>query len=212
MKIINRILIGMLTLILSPLAAQANEQLPVIEDGYSAQAYCECLYLQKEPDDGSAQIMRPICDDLYPIMKEPELKSGLGEINAYVAPIYIGGVLYQLDKTDFTAIYNERWIFPPCGEDPILIKTLAGYTINIPVDGDYGQDLIFDINGRSDGKVMTLTASCGNFTATDSGDKYIISKQMNTNGTCSNMKLKFSFTSSTPPGQIDLSVLIAEVF
>ncbi|WDE05408.1 hypothetical protein SG34_000195 [Thalassomonas viridans] len=208
MKIINSIFMVVLTLILLPLTAQAYEQLPVVEDGYSAQLYCECLYLEKTQEEDSAHINRPICDDLYPIMQEPEL----AQVNAVLEPIYIGGVLYQLDKADFTPVYNERWLFPPCDGEPILIKTLAGYTVNIPVDGDYGQNLIFDINGRSDGKVMSLTTTCGSFTATDSGDKYIISKQMNTNGSCTNMELKFSFTSSTPPALIDLSVLIAEVF
>lgn len=210
MKIINSVLMGMLTLILLPLTTQAYEQLPIVEDGYDAQIYCECLYYM-DSNDGAEEINRPKCDDVgpvYPIMSESEL----AETNGSVDPIYIGGVLYQLNKSDFTPVYNERWIFPLCNEEPVLIRTLAGYTINIPVNGDAGQELIFDINGRSNGKVMNLTASCGSFSASDSGDKYIISKRMTTNATCTNMVLKFSFTSSIAPTLIDMSVLIAEPF
>ena len=209
MKIINKLFLGMLTLILLPVTAQAYEQLPIVEDGFDPLAYCECEILMKEDGD-AAQIQRPMCDEIYPL--EPQPLSLSVSVNAAMEPIYIGGVLYQLDKADFTPEYNERWYWPPCEEDPVLIKTLKGYTVNIPVDGDYGQDLIFDINGRSDGKIMNLTATCGAFSASDSGDKYIISKQMNTNGTCTNMELKFDFTSSIPPTMIELSVLIAEIF
>ncbi|WDE11879.1 hypothetical protein [Thalassomonas haliotis] len=124
-------------------------------------------------------------------------------------PIYIGGTLYRFSKENFTPVYEYVEYQTPC--ELIRIRKLVAYTATIPVYGDNGQQLIFDINGRSDGKVMTLTASCGSFSATDSGDKYVMFKQMATNQSCSSMELTFA-ASGAEAGMIELSVLIAEVF
>ncbi|MBE0361695.1 hypothetical protein [Pseudoalteromonas aliena] len=126
------------------------------------------------------------------------------------APIYVGGARYTLNKSDFNPVYSTRVIHRPCrGGDPIIINTLVGYEVTFPVDGDYGQELFFDINGRSN-KSMNLAASCGTFNASDSGNKFVISKQQNTAQSCKNMKLKFTFPSNSAPATIDLTVTISE--
>lgn len=125
-------------------------------------------------------------------------------------PIYVGGARYTLNKSDFNPVYSTRVIYRPCrGDDPIIINTLVGYEVTFPVDGDYGQNLFFDINGRSN-KSMQLAASCGTFNASDSGNKFVISKQQNTAQSCRNMKLKFTFPSNSAPATIDLTLTISE--
>lgn len=124
-------------------------------------------------------------------------------------PIYVGGARYTLNKTDFNPIYISRVIFDHCRAEPIIINVLVGYEVTFPVDGDYGQNLFFDINGRSN-KTMNLAASCGTFNASDSGNKFVISKQQNTAQSCRNMKLKFTFPSNSAPATIDLTVTISE--
>ncbi|TMN94154.1 hypothetical protein [Pseudoalteromonas sp. S558] len=126
------------------------------------------------------------------------------------APIYVGGARYTLNKSDFNPVYSTRVIYRPCLiDEPIIINTLVGYEVTFPVDGDYGQNLFFDINGRSN-KSMNLAASCGTFNASDSGNKFVISKQQNTAQSCKNMKLKFTFPSNSAPATIDLTVTISE--
>jgi len=163
----------------------------------------------------------------YPILlPEPEAESA--QLEAYVEPIYIGGVMYKLTKADFTPVYRIDYIYRPCSiPEPVWV--LTGYKTTIPVDGDYGQELNFEISGRSDGTEMALRASCGDFSATDSGSKYFISKTMTTNQTCQNMQLNFTFDggidepvpasmsdalmqASSGPSLIELNVIIAEAF
>ena len=124
-------------------------------------------------------------------------------------PIYIGGTLYRFTKENFTPVYEYVEYATRC--EVIRIRKLVGYTATIPVYGDNGLELIFDINGRSDGKVMTLTASCGSFSASDSGDKYVMFRQMHTNQSCTSMKLSFA-ASGAEASMIELSLLIAEAF
>ncbi|WDD99081.1 hypothetical protein [Thalassomonas actiniarum] len=145
-----------------------------------------------------------INDQLQPV---PEL----GETNASLTPIYIGGTLYQLDKADFTPVMRDSYFQDPCTGKTYLIKVVVAYTATIPVSGDVGQELIFNINGDTAGKVMKLTASCGAFSASDLDDKFSISKRMRTNQTCTSMKLTLDVTGSKP-ASIDLNVLIAEPF
>lgn len=128
------------------------------------------------------------------------------------SPIYIGGARYTLNKSNFTPFYNTRVIFRPCpGEQPTTISVLAGYEATFAVDGDFGQDLYFDISGRSN-KSMRLALSCGSLNASDSGTKWVISKNQNTGGSCKAMKVKYSFSNSnsTAPSYIDLNVTISE--
>ncbi|WDE11878.1 hypothetical protein [Thalassomonas haliotis] len=133
----------------------------------------------------------------------------LGEIQGSADPLYIDGVLYQLSKADFTPVYISYYI--QAGRERIRVERLVAYTLTIPVYGDIGQELLFDINGRSDGHNMNLTASCGTFSASDSGDKYVISRRMTTAQSCTSMKLSFAVSGSPPPF-IDLKILIAEAF
>ncbi|MFC3033725.1 hypothetical protein ACFOEE_14470 [Pseudoalteromonas fenneropenaei] len=128
-----------------------------------------------------------------------------------VDPIYIGGARYALNKSKFTPVYRTRTIFDPCRhEEPIIINQLAGYEVSFPVDGDFGQQLYFDISGRSD-RSMSLNVSCGSFSGSDSGDKFVVSKSQNTGGTCKSMTVKFSFPAGTAaPTYIDLNLMISE--
>ncbi|WDE11874.1 hypothetical protein [Thalassomonas haliotis] len=152
----------------------------------------------------------------------------LAEMDIYVEPIYIGGVMYKLTKADFTPIYRVEYIYRPCSI-PQPVWVLTGYKTTIPVNGDYGQELHFEISGRSDGTEMALQASCGYFSASDSGSKYFISKSMITNQSCQSMQLTFTFDgdiglpqpvsagsdlspSSSGPALIELNVIIAEGF
>ncbi|CAM4216065.1 hypothetical protein [Pseudoalteromonas ostreae] len=128
------------------------------------------------------------------------------------SPIYIGGARYTLNKSNFTPFYNTRVIENPCPwEQPTIISVLAGYEATFAVDGDFGQDLYFDISGRSN-KSMRLALSCGSLNASDSGTKWVISKNQNTGGSCKAMKVKYSFSNSnsTAPSYIDLNVTISE--
>lgn len=128
------------------------------------------------------------------------------------SPIYIGGARYTLNKSNFTPFYNTRVIFRPCpGEEPETISVLAGYEATFAVDGDFGQDLYFDISGRSS-KSMNLAVSCGSLSERDSGTKWVISKKQNTGGSCKAMKVKYSFSgsNSSAPSYIDLNITISE--
>lgn len=133
----------------------------------------------------------------------------LSETQGNIDPLYIDGVLYQLTRADFTPVSISYYI--QAGRERIRVERLVAYTLTIPVYGDIGQELLFDINGRSDGHNMNLTVSCGTFSASDSGDKYVISKRMITAQSCTSMKLSFAVSGSPPPF-IDLRILIAEAF
>ncbi|MBQ4848058.1 hypothetical protein [Pseudoalteromonas sp. MMG005] len=125
------------------------------------------------------------------------------------APIYIGGARYTLNKSNFNGIYETRVIYDPCDfEPPRTYRQLVGYEVSFPVDGDLSQDLIYDLVGRSN-KSMSLSASCGSFSGSDSGSKYVISTRKNTGGSCKNMHVKFRFTGSAP-SYINLNVTISE--
>ncbi|MBQ4863956.1 collagen-like protein [Pseudoalteromonas sp. MMG013] len=125
------------------------------------------------------------------------------------APIYIGGARYTLTKSNFNPVYETRVIYDPCYfEPPRTYRQLVGYEVSFPVDGDFGQDLIYDLVGRSN-KSMSLSASCGSFSGSDSGSKYVISTRKNTGGSCKNMHVKFRFTGSAP-SYINLNVTISE--
>ena len=123
-------------------------------------------------------------------------------------PVYINGVRYQLTKQDFTPIYEAIVPVAECG----IVNVLTGYQIDIPVQGDTGQQLIFDINGRSGGKTMKLSARCGNFSANDTGDKYVITQTMATNSSCTNMQLTFAVNDGVAAANIDLNLQISEMF
>ncbi|WP_052262668.1 hypothetical protein [Pseudoalteromonas luteoviolacea] len=125
-------------------------------------------------------------------------------------PVYIGGARYTLERSNFTPIYETRFFKAPFGiKFPITF--LTGLETSFAVDGDLGQDLFFDIGGRSS-MSMTLSASCGSFSATDSGSKWLISKKQNTKGSCKHMRLKFSLDKPTLPNNfaVNLNIMISE--
>ncbi|WP_281559071.1 hypothetical protein [Thalassomonas sp. RHCl1] len=185
MKNFNKKVIGLVAVLLLPFNLMASEDNAFIED-------------------------TPI-DECHIINDQPQPLPELGQTSAALEPIYIGGTLYQLDKGDFTPVIRDTYYRDPCTGKTYLIPVVVSYTATIPVSGDVGQELIFNINGDTAGKVMKLTASCGAFSASDLDDKYSISKRMSTNQTCSSMKLTLDVTSSQP-ASIDLNVLIAETF
>ncbi|WP_281559992.1 hypothetical protein [Thalassomonas sp. RHCl1] len=146
--------------------------------------------------------------DAFMSSQDSQIKLQQAQLQASQTPVYINGVRYQLSKADFVPIYRQRIVNEQCG----VVNALSGYQVTLPVLGDTGQELIFDINGRSDGKVMNLTASCGDFYATDSGDKYVITKTMVTNRSCTNMVLSFEFEDINPPVIMDINLQISEIF
>ncbi|WP_105166994.1 hypothetical protein [Pseudoalteromonas sp. T1lg23B] len=155
------------------------------------------------------------CDIRMEALKEYQSVSPKEMVEAAKAvtmtsPIYIGGARYTLNKSSFTPVYTTRVIYEPClMPEPITVNVLTGYEARFAVYGDYSQDLFFDISGRSD-KSMNLSVSCGSFSGSDSGTKWVISKQQNTGGSCKSMLVKYSFTNSTAPAAIDLNIMISE--
>ncbi|ODB35629.1 hypothetical protein BB427_03245 [Pseudoalteromonas sp. BMB] len=159
--------------------------------------YCEPYYTKAQED----------------ISKSVPTEEMLAELNVATlnSPIYIGA-RYNFGKSNFSPIYTVRYVFNPCFmEEPIRINELTGYEATFKVDGDYGPDLIFDINGRSD-KTMNLSVSCGLFSASDSGDEWVISKTENTVKSCQSMKLKYTFPANSGPSAFELNISIREKF
>lgn len=122
-------------------------------------------------------------------------------------PIYIGGARYQLTRNDFTAVIIQVPIPIPFGRK-IKIPILVGYKASVPVYGDFGQDLYFDIFGNSGTKNMNLTAVCGSYSDSDVGPEYTMSQLKSTDGSC--QRLDLMFTTSGAASSINLNVLISE--
>ncbi len=168
------------------------------DSGTPERAYCECDY------------RRPSCP--IPLHKLDQFKEVTTE-QAVVAPlaatpIYVGGVRYNVNQASMTPFYRTRVIPGRCPDyEPIYIQQFAGYRATIPVDGDSGQNLFFDIVGRASAD-MTLKVSCGSFTATDSGNKFVISTRQSTGGTCREMQVEL--TTSAPTPTVDLSIMLSE--
>lgn len=155
-----------------------------------------------------------------PCLRYPEAASEpvLADIEVNVDPIYIGGVMYRLTKADFLPTHRLDYLYSPCSlPEPVWV--LTGYVAKIPVTGDAGQELNFEISGRSGTTDMELEAICGDFRESDSGNKYFISKTMSTNQTCQRMHLAFTFADeiglpvfNSGPASIELNVIITESF
>lgn len=154
--------------------------------------------------------MRPKCDDdIYSQFSDIKMIESAKTV-VHVEPIFVGGARYTLNKSNFNPVYETRVILFPCPYyESRHVTVLVGYEIIFSVDGDFGQDLLFDISGRSN-KSMKLKAACGSFSASDSGTKWVISKSKNTNYQCKTMHLEFSFGNSTVPSYIDLNISISE--
>ncbi|WP_052262670.1 hypothetical protein [Pseudoalteromonas luteoviolacea] len=181
-------------------AQSATEALAAIDDPFRLPIDC-CERRPGEPIQ--------ICH--YSAQENVSMEEMMSAAYAVVQPqpIYIGGSRYTLNKSNFTPIYETRTFFEPCTYEPIVYRVLTGYEATFAVDGDFGQNLYFDISGRSN-KSMTLKASCGSFSASDSGTKWVLSKSQNTARSCRQMTLKYSFTNSTAPSYIDLNIMISE--
>jgi len=128
--------------------------------------------------------------------------------NVTAPPIYIGGVRYQVNNSQFAPEYRYRWIrLPPPIQQPFCARFLDKLVLSIPVDGDAGQRLLFDVNGRAS-STGTLTASCGSFSGSDQGNKFLISGQQVTGGSCRIMRLELRNIPES--ASVDLSVQISE--
>ncbi|ODB35635.1 hypothetical protein BB427_03275 [Pseudoalteromonas sp. BMB] len=143
-----------------------------------------------------------------------------------VYPIYIdSGVRYDFSKSNFSPVYQSRVVYirpaDPCRSDELVrvtIKEVVGYEMTVRVEGDDGKMLFFDVFGRSD-QSLKMSASCGSFNAQDSGSKWAVSKQHNTNGSCNFLKVQFTYPSSSsglPSNReadfLDFSVIISQGF
>ncbi|WP_105166993.1 hypothetical protein [Pseudoalteromonas sp. T1lg23B] len=158
-------------------------------------------------------------DDIWPppepcvYSSQPEIMSLGNEILSMgmqtTSPIFIGGERYTLSRNDFTPIYETVTYTCP-GQEPLVVQQYSGYTLSLPVYNDFGQKLFFDISGRA-AKYMNLSVSCGSFSASDSGDKFYISRSATTGGSCKRLDLKFTFNkSASQPSYLDLNVMISE--
>ncbi len=134
---------------------------------------------------------------------------GQNEVTATVVePIYIGGMRYRISTAQMTPQYRYYRAHPPRQDaDWVCFRRHVGYRLQLPVSGDAGQPLFFDINGRSDSSV-TLNVSCGSFTGTDQGNKFLISGQMATGGSCRSLDLELK--NSNAVATAELTVMISE--
>lgn len=130
-----------------------------------------------------------------------------------VDPIYIGGVRYNLSKQDFSPYYDTVVVGLGSDGEPIERYALAGYRTIIPVEGDFGQMLFFDVFGSANGNAQSLRISCGGFYGYESGRSYAISKQQITEGRCQSMSIDLSIRTwgtLSLPSSINLTVIISE--
>lgn len=155
--------------------------------------------------------------DLNFIMGSDETVCGSG-INAassgphasYTPPLpeIVVGVNYQFDLQDLA-----RVTAPICKVEAYNKQTPVrniGYYLEVPVNGDVGQEIIYKITGVSDVN-MTLKARCGGFYAIDHGDKFVIDKRrVNTYG-CEKMQIVLR-THYALPRSLHLNVALLETY
>ncbi len=118
-------------------------------------------------------------------------------------PIYVGGARYVVTQAQLTPSFGE--FIGPCHH---VYRWFKGYQLEIPVYGDYGEHLFFDISGRSSAE-LNLTVSCGNFSASDRGTKFVIAQTEATRHSCQSLKLVFSGNHPSPP-EVNLIIAITE--
>lgn len=129
-----------------------------------------------------------------------------------IAPLYISGAMYQLTLSDFSVSHYSRTSYDKCNYPSESIFHFTVYDMVLPVNGDYGQELIFSISGRSGRHRMSLTATCGEFRASYHDDTYFISKTLRTNQTCTSLSLSFLAFGDLDLSTLDINVIIAESF
>lgn len=125
-----------------------------------------------------------------------ELAALYGSYNTeQLEPLYVGSARYSLNKSHFKYIgYNGIYKFEA----------------KFPVDGDYGQELIYDIIGKlGPVYIAYLDVRCGNFYAQDQTQRIIISKTMTTSGSCKEMSVSL-YTPHPGIGEVDISVMVSE--
>ncbi|MCF6436389.1 MULTISPECIES: hypothetical protein [Pseudoalteromonas] len=172
-------------------------------------AAASSLSAQAKPNDG----IYPPPNEPCTYSTGPEVRSfGLQAFNQSIqqaSPIFIGGERYTLSRSDFKPIVKEVTYTCP-GLDPLVVTEYSGYTLSLPVYNDFGQKLYFDISGRA-AKHMNLSVSCGSFSASDSGDKFYISRAATTGGSCTRLDLRLTFNKTKwQPSYLDLNVMISE--
>lgn len=114
-------------------------------------------------------------------------------------PIYIGGARYKLNISDFTRVRIPR------------NQIQFYYWINIPVYGDVGQELFFDVFGRTgDVQNLPISVSCGTYNDGEWGHEYVMSKSMYTDGSCNIFKVEFRRFGGDLNSNLELNVLISE--
>ncbi|MCO7199688.1 hypothetical protein [Pseudoalteromonas sp. OANN1] len=106
-----------------------------------------------------------------------------------IEPIYVGGARYELLNYFFEPIHATRYEKYGSEGKYRLVKYIVGYEMTIPVDGDFGQELIFDVSGYAS-KDAKLSVSCGSFSGSDFGTRYYITKRISTGGSCKTMKVR----------------------
>ncbi len=130
------------------------------------------------------------------------------KIATSATPVYIGGVRYQINQTQMSPLYRYNWVpVPPPHLSERCWQSVDGLVIQLPVDGDAGQRLMFDISGRS-GTAGVLNVSCGSFNGSDRGEKYVISTTQITGGSCRILRLELR--NVTASSNVALDVQISE--
>lgn len=158
-------------------------------------------------------------------------------------PVYIGGVKYTLDLATDLNVTTIRAILQNPGrygyhrldgychdiydfwDDDCRLEELkqqyhidAVYeaSVRIPVSGDEGQLLNFDVFGKIDNAVAWFSVRCGSFREIDISDNIIISQTERTSGTCDEIRVYFKprrpFNYRDPTLKGFLSIIISESF
>lgn len=127
--------------------------------------------------------------------------------SALAAPIRVGGVRYDINETQMTAICRERR-FPLPDGSYLVGREFTGYRISVPVDGDFGQPLAISLTGRSS-HALQLSVHCGSFSGTDSGTRFIIQREQQNQISCQRMDIVLQSDSVTEP-EVDLSIMLTE--
>lgn len=232
MKISNKTLTVASTLLLASMWSQTShsqqESLPFLDENCSGQLE------SKETQNHCIDMLRASDFDTgYSIQYSPSL----------VDPIYINGVKYTLDLardlnvTTVRDILQAPWrhgfwdLDGHCAnrhefwDDDCRLEDLqqqyhldAVYeaSARIPVSGDNGQLLNFDVFGKIDNAVAWFSVRCGSFREIDISDNIIISKTERTTFPCDEIQVYFKprrpFNYQDPTLRGFLSIIISEDF
>lgn len=157
-----------------------------------------------EESDVTEQMTVMSNTELLNILTEEQMESVRNEtISEYALlnnaePIFIGGARYQIQ-------------FKSAPETPRGANSRL-FTADVPVYGDVGQTLYFDIFGFASPSSFKplISASCGTYFDSDIGPEYVMSKVMSTGGTCQSLHLSFVMIGYPFITNFQLSALISE--